>query len=64
MMPNSFQTERTKLEVKNLNFYYGKFQASKEVNLFIKVNKVTAFIGPSSCGKTKLLRTFNRMFER
>src|SRR5690606_23810335 len=62
MMPNSFQTERTKLEVKNLNFYYGKYQAIKNVNLSIKENKVTAFIGPSGCGKSTLLRTFNRMF--
>ncbi len=55
--------ERTKLEVKNLNFYYGKFRAIKDVNLSIKENKVTAFIGPSGCGKSTLLRTFNRMFE-
>src|SRR3546814_8387237 len=55
--------ERTKLEVKNLNFYYGKYQAIKDVNLSIKENKVTAFIGPSGCGKSTLLRTFNRMYE-
>src|SRR5690606_13321387 len=55
--------ERTKLEVKNLNFYYGSYQAIKNVNLSIKENKVTAFIGPSGCGKSTLLRTFNRMFE-
>jgi phosphate transport system ATP-binding protein len=52
-----------KIEVKNLNFYYGKFQALKDVNISIKENKVTAFIGPSGCGKSTLLRTFNRMFE-
>lgn len=62
-MPISTNTERTKLEVKNLNFYYGKYQAIKDVNLSIKENKVTAFIGPSGCGKSTLLRTFNRMFE-
>ncbi|HLS42187.1 MAG TPA: phosphate ABC transporter ATP-binding protein PstB [Paenalcaligenes sp.] len=55
--------ERTKLEVKNLNFYYGNFHALKDVNMTIKENKVTAFIGPSGCGKSTLLRTFNRMFE-
>lgn len=55
--------ERTKLEVKNLNFYYGNYQAIKDVNLSIKENKVTAFIGPSGCGKSTLLRTFNRMYE-
>jgi len=53
----------TKLEVKDLNFYYGKFHALKDVNLSIQQNKVTAFIGPSGCGKSTLLRTFNRMFE-
>jgi len=52
-----------KLEVKDLNFYYGKFHALKNVNLAIEKNKVTAFIGPSGCGKSTLLRTFNRMFE-
>lgn len=56
-------TERSKLEVKNLNFYYGNFHAIKDVNLSIQENKVTAFIGPSGCGKSTLLRTFNRMFE-
>lgn len=55
--------ERTKLEVKDLNFYYGGFHALKNVNMAIKENKVTAFIGPSGCGKSTLLRTFNRMFE-
>ena len=52
-----------KLEVKNLNFYYGNFHAIRNVNMSILENKVTAFIGPSGCGKSTLLRTFNRMFE-
>ena len=56
-------TEQPKLAVRNLNFYYGKFQALKDINLDIPQNKVTAFIGPSGCGKSTLLRTFNRMFE-
>ncbi len=55
--------ERIKLEVKDLNFYYGNFHAIKNVNMSIKENKVTAFIGPSGCGKSTLLRAFNRMFE-
>jgi phosphate transport system ATP-binding protein len=55
--------EMPKLVVKDLNFYYGKFQALKNVSLTIPKNKVTAFIGPSGCGKSTLLRTFNRMFE-
>ena len=55
--------ERTKISVRDLNFYYGKFQALKGINLEIPENKVTAFIGPSGCGKSTLLRVFNRMFE-
>src|SRR5690606_22019065 len=62
-MQTSPSAERTKLEVKNLNFYYGKYQAIKDVNLSIKENKVTAFIGPSGCGKSTLLRTFYRRYE-
>jgi phosphate transport system ATP-binding protein len=49
--------------VKNLNFYYGKFHALKNISLDMPEKKVTAFIGPSGCGKSTLLRTFNRMFE-
>ena len=56
-------TEKAKLSVKNLNFYYGSFHALKNINLDIPENKVTAFIGPSGCGKSTLLRTLNRMFQ-
>jgi phosphate transport system ATP-binding protein len=52
-----------KLNVRNLNFYYGSFHALKRVNLEIPEHRVTSFIGPSGCGKSTLLRTFNRMFE-
>jgi phosphate transport system ATP-binding protein len=52
-----------KIAVKNLDFFYGKFHALKNINLEIPENKVTAFIGPSGCGKSTLLRIFNRMFE-
>ena len=63
-MPNTVATpSRSKISVKDLNFYYGKFHALKGINLEIPENKVTAFIGPSGCGKSTLLRTFNRMFE-
>ena len=63
-MPNTVaQPSRSKISVKDLNFYYGKFHALKGINLEIPENKVTAFIGPSGCGKSTLLRTFNRMFE-
>ena len=56
-------TERPKLAVRDLNFYYGSFHALKRINLELPEHKVTAFIGPSGCGKSTLLRTFNRMFE-
>ncbi|MFM9914088.1 MAG: phosphate ABC transporter ATP-binding protein PstB [Methylophilaceae bacterium] len=52
-----------KIELNKLNFYYGKFQAIKDVSLKVPDKKVTAFIGPSGCGKSTLLRTFNRMYE-
>ncbi|TSA22958.1 MAG: ATP-binding cassette domain-containing protein, partial [Betaproteobacteria bacterium] len=51
------------LQVRNLNFYYGKFQGLNNINLDIARRHVTAFIGPSGCGKSTLLRTFNRMYD-
>jgi len=51
------------IEVKNLNFFYGKFQGLKDINLNIAERRVTAFIGPSGCGKSTLLRTLNRMYS-
>jgi phosphate transport system ATP-binding protein len=54
---------RTRMEVKNLNFYYGSNQALKDINMPIYDRKVTALIGPSGCGKTTLLRCFNRMHD-
>ncbi|MGO3742343.1 phosphate ABC transporter ATP-binding protein PstB [Kerstersia sp.] len=56
-------SEPAKLQVNDLNFYYGKFHAIRNVNMTIPENRVTAFIGPSGCGKSTLLRTFNRMYE-
>ena len=53
----------SKISVRDLNFFYGKFHALKNINLEIPEKKVTAFIGPSGCGKSTLLRTFNRMYE-
>jgi len=52
-----------KLIVRDLNFYYGKDRALKDINLTIPEKMVTAFIGPSGCGKSTLLRTFNRMYQ-
>ena len=59
----STETLQSKIKTNHLDFYYGKFQALKNVNLDIPASKVTAFIGPSGCGKSTLLRTFNRMYE-
>ena len=56
-------TEKPKLSVRNLDFYYGGFHALKSITLDIPERRVTAFIGPSGCGKSTLLRTFNRMYE-
>ncbi len=50
-----------KMEISNLNLFYGEFQALKNVNLNVYENKVTALIGPSGCGKSTFLRTLNRM---
>lgn len=52
-----------KMQIRNLQFYYGKFLALKNINIDIADKKVTAFIGPSGCGKSTLLRTFNRMYD-
>lgn len=52
----------TKIQVRDLNFYYGKFHALKNISLDIISNQVTAFIGPSGCGKSTLLRAFNKMY--
>jgi phosphate transport system ATP-binding protein len=62
-MSSEPQITRLKLKVHNLNFYYGKFHAIKNVSIEIPANQVTAFIGPSGCGKSTLLRTFNRLYE-
>ncbi|MBX9905322.1 MAG: phosphate ABC transporter ATP-binding protein PstB [Burkholderiales bacterium] len=54
---------KTAIQIRNLNFYYGKFQGLRNINLDIVEHKVTAFIGPSGCGKSTLLRTLNRMYS-
>jgi phosphate transport system ATP-binding protein len=53
---------KPKIEVRNLQFYYGGYHALKNISLDIPERKVTAFIGPSGCGKSTLLRTFNKMY--
>ncbi|MEJ2399711.1 MAG: phosphate ABC transporter ATP-binding protein PstB [Gammaproteobacteria bacterium] len=56
-------TAVAKLEVRNLEFYYGNYKALHDINLSIPEKQVVAFIGPSGCGKSTLLRTFNRIYE-
>ncbi len=51
----------TKIEVRDLDFYYGRSQALYGINLDIQERVVTAFIGPSGCGKSTFIRTLNRM---
>jgi phosphate transport system ATP-binding protein len=53
----------TKIAVRHLDFFYGRFHALKDINLEIAERRVTAFIGPSGCGKSTLLRTLNRMYS-
>jgi len=50
-----------KIEINNLNAFYGDFQALKNINMSIIENEITAYIGPSGCGKSTLLKTLNRM---
>ncbi len=51
----------SKLNIENLNLYYGDFHALKNINMDIDEGKITAFIGPSGCGKSTLLKSINRM---
>jgi phosphate transport system ATP-binding protein len=53
----------TKISIEDVNFFYGKFQALKEVTLAVPEKRITALIGPSGCGKSTLLRTLNRMYD-
>ena len=53
--------DKTKFDIKNLNLFYGDFQALKNISLRIPAQEITAFIGPSGCGKSTLLKTLNRM---
>jgi phosphate transport system ATP-binding protein len=52
-----------KIRIRDLSFYYGNFQALKNITLRIYDQRVTSFIGPSGCGKSTLLRVFNRIYD-
>jgi phosphate transport system ATP-binding protein len=54
---------RTKIDIRGLDFFYGRSQALTDVNLAIPAGAVTAIIGPSGCGKSTLLRAINRIYE-
>jgi phosphate transport system ATP-binding protein len=58
------QQVRHSIQTRNLNLWYGTFQALRNVNVDIKPGIITSLIGPSGCGKTTLLRCFNRINER
>ncbi|HYM66647.1 MAG TPA: phosphate ABC transporter ATP-binding protein [Patescibacteria group bacterium] len=53
----------SKLKIDRLSFFYGKFQALKDITFEIPEKRITAIIGPSGCGKSTLLRVFNRMYD-
>ena len=53
----------TKIDIRNLDFYYGNNRALQSVNLAVEESQVTAIIGPSGCGKSTLLRALNRIYE-
>ncbi|MEM2145446.1 MAG: phosphate ABC transporter ATP-binding protein PstB [Candidatus Jordarchaeaceae archaeon] len=55
--------KEVKIEVKNLNLWFGKNHVLKNINLKVLEKKVTAIIGPSGCGKTTLIRSFNRLVD-
>jgi phosphate transport system ATP-binding protein len=55
--------EKTKIDIRDLSFFYGPAKALKNISLSLMERKVTAFIGPSGCGKSTLLRAINRIFE-
>jgi len=55
------KTEPFRMTVRNLDLFYGTFQALKQVDLLVQANRITALIGPSGCGKSTLLRCLNRM---
>ncbi|HEX8988629.1 MAG TPA: phosphate ABC transporter ATP-binding protein PstB [Rhodocyclaceae bacterium] len=63
MMNEAAASLEAQMAFKNLDFYYGKFHALKNINLEIYKRRVTAFIGPSGCGKSTLLRVMNRMYD-
>ncbi len=54
-------SEKTKIQISNMDLHYGNFHALKNINMEIPEKEITAFIGPSGCGKSTLLKSLNRM---
>ena len=54
-------SEKTKIQISNMDLYYGNFHALKNINMEMPEKEITAFIGPSGCGKSTLLKSLNRM---
>jgi len=54
---------KSKVQIRNLNFFYGEARALKDISLPLYDRKVTGFIGPSGCGKSTLLRVLNRIYD-
>jgi phosphate transport system ATP-binding protein len=63
MMVETLIEPLIKVDVRDLNVYYGSFQAMKDADLSVQDRRVTALIGPSGCGKTTFLRALNRMHD-
>ena len=61
--PAAAEAPAVKVEIRDLSFFYGKFQALKNIGMPLYDRRVTAFIGPSGCGKSTLLRVLNRIYE-
>ncbi|MFJ3485189.1 phosphate ABC transporter ATP-binding protein PstB [Pseudomonas sp. NPDC090202] len=59
----SLADEKTKIQVRNLDFFYNGHQSLKNVNMTIPEKRITAIIGPSGCGKSTMLRVFNRIYS-
>ena len=62
-MPAAAEAPGVKVAIRDIDFFYGKFQALHGVSLPLYDRRVTAFIGPSGCGKSTLLRILNRIYE-
>ncbi len=61
--PDAAGSPGQKVLIRNVEFYYDKFKALKNINLTLRDRRVTAFIGPSGCGKSTLLRVLNRIYD-